>query len=187
MSWSRVLPHYYWTLLLLGSAWWPGIFTLPISDWRIVVLCRVDAGLLWILRFQDGGKFDACQSIAGVQVVENALISDSVSTCRNGVIPIYVVCLRPLCFRSVNLSTLFDYGANGSSLGNFLICVGLIVSSSMLVVTLNGRFRNKSSSRAAQFYFPFAFILASGVLLGVVYPAILLDSLYLSPKKRRAG
>ena len=101
----------------------------------------------------------------------------------------YMLCVLGLyVFVSANLSTRFGYGATGSSIGMFLMGIGLAASSSVLVEPLNVRFSKRTIMVTCTFLFcsfivaflliPFgpialAIMLPVGILHGIGYPTML--------------
>ena len=101
----------------------------------------------------------------------------------------YMLCVLGLyVFVSANLSTRFGYGATGSSIGMFLMGIGLIASSSLLVEPLNARFSKRTIMASCTVLFcgcvtaflfvssgplALAIMLPSGALHGIGYPTML--------------
>ncbi len=101
----------------------------------------------------------------------------------------YMLCVLGLyVFVSANLSIRFGYGETGSSIGIFLIGIGLIGSSCLLVEPLNARFSKRTIMASCTVLFcgcvtaflfvssgplALAIMLPSGVLHGIGYPTML--------------
>ena len=122
------------------------------------------------------------------RLLTDALNRESVRRVSSAFFP-YMLCVLGLyVFVSANLSTRFGYGATGSSVGMFLMGVGLIASSSFLVEPLNARFSKRTIMASCTLLFcgcvaafllvpsgPFALaiMLPSGLLHGIGYPTML--------------
>ena len=122
------------------------------------------------------------------KLLTDALNRDSVRRVATAFFP-YMLCVLGLyVFVSANLSTRFGYGATGSSIGMFLMGVGLIASSSVLVEPLNARFSKRAIMASCTVLFcgcvtafllvpsgplALAIMLPSGALHGIGYPTML--------------
>ena len=122
------------------------------------------------------------------KLLTDALNRNSVRRIATSFFP-YMLCVLGLyVFVSANLSTRFGYGATGSSIGMFLMGIGLIVSSSLLVEPLNARFSKRTIMASCTVLFcgcvtafllvpsgplALAIMLPSGALHGIGYPTML--------------
>ena len=122
------------------------------------------------------------------KLLTDALNRDSIRRVATAFFP-YMLCVLGLyVFVSANLSTRFGYGATGSSIGMFLMGVGLIASSSVLVEPLNARFSKRTIMASCTVLFcgcvtaflvvpsgplALAIMLPSGALHGIGYPTML--------------
>ena len=122
------------------------------------------------------------------RLLTDALNRESVRRVSSAFFP-YMLCVLGLyVFVSANLSTRFGYGATGSSVGMFLMGVGLIASSSFLVEPLNARFSKRTIMASCTLLFcgcvaafllvpsgplALAIMLPSGLLHGIGYPTML--------------
>ena len=122
------------------------------------------------------------------KLLADALNRESIRRVSTAFFP-YMLCVLGLyVFVSANLSTRFGYGATGSSIGMFLMGIGLIGSSSLLVEPLNARFSKRTLMASCTVLFcgcvtaflfvssgplALAIMLPSGVLHGIGYPTML--------------
>ena len=135
----------------------------------------------------DSSPMDA-NPLVVFKLLADALNRDSVRRVATAFFP-YMLCVLGLyVFVSANLSTRFGYGATGSSIGMFLMGIGLIVSSSLLVEPLNARFSKRTIMASCTVLFcgcvtafllvpsgplALAIMLPSGALHGIGYPTML--------------
>ena len=122
------------------------------------------------------------------KLLTDALNRESVRRASSAFFP-YMLCILGLyVFVSANLSTRFGYGATGSSVGMFLMGVGLIASSSFLVEPLTARFSKRTIMTSCTLLFcgcvaafllvpsgplAIAIMLPSGLMHGIGYPTML--------------
>ncbi len=113
----------------------------------------------------------------------------------------YMLCVLGLyVFVSASLATRFDYGALAASIGMFLMGLGLVASSSILVEPLNARFSRRSIMITVTLLFclviasfllvpsgqlALALMLPAGVLHGIGYPTMLTSYSLAVPKNEQ--
>ena len=122
------------------------------------------------------------------KLLADAFNRESVRRISTAFFPCMLCVLGLYVFVSANLSTRFVYGETGSSIGIFLIGIGLIGSSSLLVEPLNARFSKRTIMASCTVLFcgcvtaflfvssgplALAIMLPSGVLHGIGYPTML--------------